>query len=73
LFRHLLLQIGGANIENYVSLLASARCDVRLVAAVFVGADGTEKRCSAISSCRSAAQTSRIRRASSFAEEQSDF
>jgi hypothetical protein len=39
-----------------------ARCDVRLVAAVFVGADGTEKRCSAIFSCRSAARTSRIRR-----------
>ena len=36
----------------------SARCDVRWVAAVFVGADGTEKRCSAISSCRSAARTS---------------
>ena len=32
----------------------SARYDVRLVAAVFVGADGTEKRCSGISSCRSA-------------------
>jgi hypothetical protein len=39
-----------------------ARCDVRLVAAVFVGSDGTEKRCSVISSCRSAARTSRIRR-----------
>jgi hypothetical protein len=31
--------------------------------AVFVGAVGTEKHCSAISSCRSAARTSRIRRA----------
>jgi hypothetical protein len=40
----------------------SARGDVRWVAAVFVGSDGTEKRCSAISSCRSAARTSRIRR-----------
>jgi hypothetical protein len=29
----------------------SARCDVRWVAAVFVRADETEKRCSAISSC----------------------
>ena len=35
-----------------------ARCDVRWVAAVFVGADETERRCSAISSCRSAARTS---------------
>ena len=39
--------------------LASARCDVRWVAAVFVGSGGTEERCSAISSCRSAARTSR--------------
>jgi hypothetical protein len=36
-----------------------ARCDVRCVAAVFIGADRTEKRCSVISSCRSAARTSR--------------
>jgi hypothetical protein len=28
-----------------------ARCDVRWVAAVFVGSVGTKKRCSAISSC----------------------
>jgi hypothetical protein len=40
--------------------LRSLRCS--LVAAVFVGAYGTERRCSAISSCRSAARTSRIRR-----------
>jgi hypothetical protein len=40
----------------------SARGDVRWVAAVFVGTVETEKRCSAISSCRSAARTSRIRR-----------
>jgi hypothetical protein len=40
----------------------SARRDVRSVAAVFVGSDGTEERCSAISSCRSVARTSRIRR-----------
>ena len=39
----------------------SARCDVRWIAAVFVGADGPEERCSAISSCRSAARTSRAR------------
>jgi hypothetical protein len=32
----------------------SARCDVRSVAAVFVGDVGTEKHCSDISSCRSA-------------------
>src|SRR5215203_3393588 len=38
----------------------SARGDVRWVAAVFVGSVGTEKRCSAISSCRSAARTSLI-------------
>src|SRR5688572_18313540 len=41
------------------SIARSARGDVRWVAAVFVGSDGTEKRCSAISSCRSAARTSR--------------
>jgi hypothetical protein len=40
----------------------SARCDVRSVAAVFVGSGGTEKRCPAISFCRSAARRSRIRR-----------
>jgi hypothetical protein len=56
---HLLLQIGGANIAYLIA--RSAPCHVRWVAAVFVGADGTEKRCSAISSCRSAARTSRIR------------
>ena len=39
----------------------SARCDVRSVAAVFVGADETEERCSAISSCRSAGRTSGTR------------
>ena len=39
----------------------SARCDVGWVAAVFVGHDGTERRCSVSSSCRSAARTSRIR------------
>src|SRR5215217_143286 len=38
--------------------LRSLRCS--LVAAVFVGSGGTEKRCSAISSCRSAARTSRV-------------
>jgi hypothetical protein len=38
----------------------SARGDVRWVAAVFLGFVGTEKRCSAISSCRSAARTSLI-------------
>ena len=36
--------------------------DVPWVAAVFVGDDVTEKRCSIISSCRSAARTSGIRR-----------
>jgi hypothetical protein len=48
LFRHLLLQIGGANIAVFDCSLRSLRCS--LVAAVFVGSDGTEKRCSAISS-----------------------
>src|SRR5688572_13270340 len=38
--------------------LRSLRCS--LVAAVFVGSGGTEKRRSAISSCRSAARTSRV-------------
>ena len=47
------------------SMARSARCDVRWVATVFVGADGTEKRCSAISSCRSAARTSKSVRRSS--------
>src|SRR5215203_4578462 len=41
-----------------VLIARSARCDVRWVAAVFVGSGGTEERCSAISSCRSAARTS---------------
>src|SRR5215218_9011931 len=58
LFRHLLLQIGGANIAGRICSLRSLRCS--LVAAVFVGSGGTEKRCSAISSCRSAARTSRV-------------
>jgi hypothetical protein len=53
LFRHLLLQIGGANIAVFDCSLRSR--DVRWVASVFVGSGGTEKRCSAISSCRSAA------------------
>ena len=44
-----------------IHIARSARGDVRWVAAVFVGSGGTEKRCSAISSCRSAARTSRIR------------
>ncbi len=44
-----------------IHIARSARCDVRLVAAVFVGSGRTEKRCSAISSYRSAARTSRIR------------
>ena len=50
-----------ARLRSQCSMARSARCDVRWVAAVFVGADGPEKRCSAISSCRSAARTSRAR------------
>ena len=50
-------EIGVDPVRFFLELLAhralyliarSARCDVRWVAAVFVGADGTEKRCSAI-------------------------
>src|SRR5215208_2778323 len=57
LFRQLLLQLGGANIAGLICSLRSLRCS--LVAAVFVGSGGTEKRCSAISSC-SSAQASRV-------------
>ncbi len=44
--------------EHRCAIARSARCDVRLVAALFVGSGRTEKRCSAITSCRSAARTS---------------
>src|SRR5215208_577462 len=56
LFRHLLLQLG-ASIAGLICSLRSLRCS--LVAAVFVGSGGTEKRCSANSSC-SSAQASRV-------------
>jgi uncharacterized paraquat-inducible protein A len=57
-------EIGVDPVRFFLELLAHRAlfdCDVRWIAAVFVGADRTEKRCSAISSCRSAARTSRIR------------
>ena len=60
-FPTLAADLGAARASRAVPITRSARCDVRSVAAVFVGADGTVKRCSVISSCRSAARTSRIR------------
>ena len=50
---------GAARASRGLLIARSAPCDVRWIAAAFVGADGTEKRCSA-TSCRSVARTSRI-------------
>jgi hypothetical protein len=47
----------------------SARCDVRSVAALFVGDGGTEKRCSAISSSDRRREHREFAAISSLAEE----